>query len=654
MCGLAGFSGTSLPDAERRRVLGRMIGSIAHRGPDGQGFHVDAEGAALGHCRLSIIDIAGGDQPICNEDGTVWIAFNGEIFNYLELRADLLARGHVFRTHSDTEVIVHLYEERGPDCVEALNGDFAFAIWDGRARRLMLARDRMGVRPLFYAEHRGGLFFGSEAKALLAAGLPGEIDPVALDQIFTFWSPLPPRTIFRGINELPPAHLLLADDKGVSVRRYWSLDYPDAGEGSGASQSRERRLRDELAGLLADSTRIRLRADVPVGAYLSGGLDSSVITTLMKELVPERLRTYSVAFESGEFDESRFQDEMVQALGTTHKAVRIGAAEIGTMLPAVVRHAERPILRTAPAPLMALSRLVRDDGLKVVLTGEGADEALAGYDIFKEAKIRRFCAAQPDSARRSLLLKRLYPYLPRIQGQSQRYLETFFGFRADDAQDPLFSHLPRFRTTGGAKAFFSRSLRASLAGYDALADLREQLPAAFGSWHPLNQAQYLETAYLLPGYILSAQGDRMAMANGVEGRFPFLDHRLVEFAARIPPDLKLKVLREKHLLRESMKGRLPPSILNRTKQPYRAPDADAFAGPGAPAYAARLLDPAAIAGGGLFDPHAVAKLAAKHAGRGSLGTRESMALVGILTTALWQDAFASRAPAAANTMRASA
>ena len=639
MCGIAGFLGTSVPRAERLPLLRRMVAAIAHRGPDDQGFHLDDSGAGLGHARLSIIDLACGDQPMSNEDGTVWIAFNGEIFNYVELRADLIARGHVFRTHSDTEVIVHLYEEKGPGCVEALNGDFAFAIWDTRRRRLMLARDRMGVRPVFYTEQGGSLFFGSEVKALLAAGAPAELDPVALDQIFTFWSPLAPRTAFRGVSELPPAHLLLADARGVSVRRYWSLDYPDSSDQQAVTAGEERRLRDELAALLVDATRIRLRADVPVGAYLSGGLDSSVVTAIMNELAPDQLRTYSVSFESGEFDETPFQDEMVRALGTRHRSIRIGAADVAALFPAVVRHAERPILRTAPAPLLALSGLVHEDGLKVVLTGEGADEAFGGYDIFKEAKIRRFCARQPDSKFRPLLLKRLYPYMPRIQGQSQRYLEAFFGSRADDIHDPLFSHLPRFRTTAGGKAFFSAGLRTALRGYDALAELRDGLPPEFARWHPLNQGQYLETAHLLPGYILSAQGDRVAMANAVEGRFPFLDHRVVEFGARIPPSLKLKGLREKHLLRESMRWRLPPSILERTKQPYRAPDADAFAAPGAPAYAREMLRPPAVEAGGVFDPKAVGKLAAKLHERGSLGTREGMALVGIMSTALWQEAF---------------
>ena len=306
----------------------------------------------------------------------------------------------------------------------------------------------------------------------------------------------------------------------------------------------------------------------------------------------------------------------------------------------MVAHAEGPILRAAPAPLFLLARRTRAAGFKVVLTGEGADEIFAGYDIFKEAKLRRFCAREPGSRLRPLLLRRLYPYLPGLQGQSQKYLEAFFATGADELGDPLFSHLPRLRNTAAAKLFYSAEMRAELAGYDCLAELRESLPADFVRWHPLNQAQYLETAYLLPGYILSSQGDRMAMAHAVEGRFPFLDHRLVEFAARIPPALKIRGLREKHVLRAAMKDVLPPSIGARTKQPYRAPDAQSFLGREAPAYVSECLSNAALRHTGCFDPKAVEKLVAKcRAGR-AMGFRDNAAFVGILSTQLWHRAFA--------------
>src|SRR5581483_9175518 len=293
----------------------------------------------------------------------------------------------------------------------------------------------------------------------------------------------------------------------------------------------EAAIAEELETLLIDATRIRLRADVPVGAYLSGGFDSSATTALARLFPGAGLRTFSVAFESPEFDESEHQRRVVAALRTDHTSVRCTRADIAWRFPDVIRHTERPVLRTAPAPLYLLSRHVRSSGFKVVVTGEGADEVLGGYDIFKEAKVRRFWARRPASRWRPLLLSRLYPYLEGVQRQPQAYLQAFFGTGLESVDDPLFSHLPRFRLTARAKAFFSADLRAELRGYDAMAELRESLPPEFGAWHPLSQAQYLETAHLLPGYILSSQGDRVAMANAVEGRFPFLDHRVVDPAA---------------------------------------------------------------------------------------------------------------------------
>ncbi len=626
-----------------------MIGAIGHRGPDAQGIATFSN-AGFAHARLSIIDLASGQQPMKNADGTVHVTFNGEIFNYVELREELIARGHKFATSSDTEVILHLYEERGIDCVEAFNGDFAFAIWDSRKQCLMLARDRMGVRPLFYTKRDGVLYFASEVKSLLEVpGVVADLDPMALDQIFTFWVPIAPRTPFKNIHELPPGHILIAKGGQVTVRPYWQLTYPDAADAYAWDNRLEGDIAEELRALLFDATRIRLRSDVPVGAYLSGGLDSSIITAAVNRIRPDRLRTFSVTFESKEFDESAFQQDMVRALGTEHSSIPCTAADIGRSFPAVIRHGERPILRTAPAPLWRLADLAYSCGYKVVLTGEGADEVFAGYDIFKEAKIRRFCARQPQSAWRPLLLKRLYPYLPQLQSQSQRYLEAFFGAGAGALDDPLFSHLPRFKTTAGAKLFFSGDLRASLKGYDAMEDLRQHLPADFPRWHPLSQGQYLEAAHLLPGYILSSQGDRMAMAHAVEGRFPFLDHRVVEFASRIPPKLKIRGLREKHILREAFKQLLPQNIGNRTKQPYRAPDCQSFVGANAPSYVAQRLSAAEVKSAGIFDARAIGKLADKCRNQKIIGFRDNMAFVGALSTQLWHREFvkgASIAPEA--------
>jgi asparagine synthase (glutamine-hydrolysing) len=622
-----------------------MVGELRHRGPDGSGVYC-GEGVGLAHARLSIIDLTGGAQPMSNDEGSVWITFNGEIFNYVELRDELIARGCRFRTTSDTEVIIRLYEEHGPACVDHLNGDFAFAIWDESCHRLMLARDRMGVRPLYYTAYQNTLYFGSEVKALLKVpGVEAELDPIALDQIFTFWFPLAPRTIFKKVLELPPAHVLIAEEGNVSVMPYWRLQFPEADE-TGEDRRSEDEIADDVRALLFDATRIRLRADVPVGAYLSGGLDSSITAAMAAQHAPECLRTFSVRFDTAEFDETEFQLEMAQSLGTDHSSIFCRASDIAAAFPAVVRHAEQPVVRTAPAPLFLLSELVREEGFKVVLTGEGADEVFGGYDIFKEAKLRRFCARQPTSQRRPLLLKRLYPYLPKVQAQSGAYLKAFFATDPGQLNDPLFSHLPRFRSTAGAKIFFSAELRERLAGYDALDDLRASLPSDFVRWHPLSQAQYLETTHLLPGYLLSAQGDRMAMAHSVEGRFPFLDHRVVEFAARIPPRFKLRGLTEKHILRRATGDLLPRRVAERPKQPYRAPSAF-FAAPAA-VTVDRLLSVPVLGQTGLFNADSVARLLQKgRAGRAG-GFRDNAAIIGILSTQMWCDEFTSIGAGAAD------
>lgn len=624
----------------------RMANALTHRGPDESGVLVldqipgSPVSAGLSHARLSIVGLADGQQPMSSADGFLAISFNGEIFNYVELREEAIARGRRFRTGSDTEVILHLYEEMGLDCLELLNGDFAFAIWDGRRRQMVVARDRMGVRPVYHTMRDGVFYFASEVKSLLTVpGIEAEIDPIALDQIFTLWAPIAPRTPFRGIDELAPGHCMIVDADGIRNKPYWSLTFPD--HDAARDERSEEDVAEELAALLDDATRIRLRADVPVGAYLSGGLDSSIISALAAKHVPDRLRTFSVTFDSTEHDESAFQQEMVRALGTQHSSISCGDSDIATIFLEVIAYTERPVIRTAPAPLHLLSRLVRDEGFKVVLTGEGADEIFAGYDIFKEAAVRRFCARQPGSQMRPHLFRKLYPYLPGLQRQSPDYLAAFFGAGADSLDDPLFSHRPRLRGTAAAKLFYSGDLRATLGEYDATAEMASRLPADFKRWHPLHQGQYLETLFLLPGYILSSQGDRVAMAHGVEGRFPFLDHRLVEFASRIPPGMKLKGLREKHILRRAMGALLPEGIGSRVKQPYRAPDSESFSGTSEPAYLAEAFSEDAVGSLGLFNPKAVEKLLEKTRRQGVSGFRDNAAFVGILSTQLWQARFGS-------------
>lgn len=633
MCGIAGIvslTGTPVDTAP----LERMIHAIRHRGPDATGIHVAAGGAAgLAHARLSIIDLATGDQPMSNADGSTWISFNGEIFNYVELRADLVRAGRRFATQSDTEVILHLYDLYGEACVQHLNGDWAFAIWDARARTLFASRDRVGVRPLFYAQTPRHFVFASEIKAVLAhGGVGATLDLRALDEVFTFWAPVAPRTCFAQVKELPPGHCLSVRDGHLRTWRYWT---PDFGESTriGEDEAAQR-----LFELLADASRIRLRSDVPVGAYLSGGLDSSVITALVNGIAGTRLRTFSVTFDDADLDESQYQQAVVEQLQTEHQSIRCSYDDICAVFPDVVWHAEKPLLRAAPAPLFLLSRLVRDASFKVVLTGEGADEFLGGYDIFKEAKIRRFWARLPESQCRPLLLRKLYPYMPELRAQSDAYRKSFFRVGPQHIASPFFSHLPRWNVTARAKQFYSAELRAQLADDDVCADLQKQLPANYAHWTDLGRAQYLEAELLLPGYILSSQGDRMAMAHSVEGRFPFLDHRVIEFANGLPARLKLKVLQEKFLLRKATGHLVPPAVLRRPKQPYRAPDAgsffDAATGRARSQYVADLLSSSSVKEAGLFNPQAVGRLVEKARGGQLIGVGDNMALLGILSTQL--------------------
>lgn len=632
MCGIAGYHGGNFASEHGEDYLQRMVAALRHRGPDAEGTLI-RDDTGLAHTRLSIVGLADGAQPMTTQDKALTVSFNGEIFNYVELRDDLKARGHHFRTTLDTEVLLAAYEARGLDSLGDFNGDFAFALHDARTQTLVLARDRMGVRPLFYTEHDGALFFASEIKALLALpGMAAEIDPLALDQIFTLWCPIPPRTAFRGIYELPPGHVMILHDGQRTIRPWWRPSFPDRADMPAGGCMGDQV--EELRALLADATRIRLRADVPVGTYLSGGLDSSLISALAAQTVTQGLRTFSLTFRSAEHDESAWQRQMAATLGTEFDSVESTAAMIANRLPEVMGHVECPVLRTAPVPLHLLSERVRDRGMKVVLTGEGADEIFAGYDLFREARVRRFCARQPGSARRPLLFQRLYPYLPHLKQQSPDYLARFFAFGSEALDDPLYSHRPRFRSTAAAKLFFSADLKQAIGDYDAAADLADQLPADFRRWHPLHQAQYLETAFLLPGYILASQGDRVMMANAVEGRFPFLDHRVVAFAAGITPEAKLLGLREKHILKEAARGLVPAAIIDRSKQPYRAPASEVFAAPHTPAYLNDVLSSNRLAQGGLFNVQAVGRLKEKVLKGQTTGFRDNTAFIGVLSTEL--------------------
>lgn len=641
MCGIAGTAGRFANDDSIKTVMRSMIETLHHRGPDGYGFFYDS-GIAFAHARLAIIDLQTGDQPISNEDGSVTVIFNGEIFNFVELRAELERAGHRFSTRSDTEVIVHLYEDHGLEFVQRLNGQFAIALWDARLRRLILARDRVGIRPMFYSVVRGRIWFASEIKALLAA-LPeiGRLDPFGVTQALTFWSPVDPATAFQGVESLPAGTVLeFREGQPVQIQRFWDWDFADESEDPEPDVDA---IAAELRELLIDSVRLQLRADVPVGAYLSGGLDSSGIVSLIRSFTSAPLRTFSIAFEDSEFDESEHQRAMVDYLRTDHTTVRCENLDIGRAFPRLVYHAETPLVRTGPVPLMLLSARVRAEGYKVVLTGEGADEVFAGYDIFKEAKIRRFCARQPDSKMRSSLLRRLYPYLASSPVASAAFAKTFFSQGMEFIARPIFAHVPRWNTSRRACNFLSDEWRSATSKWDPLSWMDSQLPARVAQWSPLGRDQYVEAKTLLAGYLLSSQGDRVAMANSVEGRFPYLDHRVVEYAARLPSRLKLRVLQEKHILRLAFRGLLPDEILQRGKQPYRAPDSKCFfQGGQALDYVEDLLSAQRIRSAGYFDASSVGRLVDKcRAGR-AVGFADNQAFVGILSTMVIDELFVRR------------
>ncbi|MCX5708592.1 MAG: asparagine synthase (glutamine-hydrolyzing) [Candidatus Omnitrophica bacterium] len=629
MCGIAGIYNLNSDKGIDPLTLKRMIAIVAYRGPDEFGFYLDPK-IGLGHSRLSIIDLSGGQQPMHNEDKSLWVIFNGEIFNYIELREGLLARGHVFYTHSDTEVLLHLYEEKGPDFLKELNGQFAIALWDKRQESLLLARDRMGIRPLFYTQSEGKLLFASEIKSIFVdKKVKRELDPLGLDQLFTFWANIAPRTVFKDIRELPAAHYLVASRGKLIVKRYWDLEFSQI-------NSSEDECAERLLYLLKDSIRLRLRADVPVAAYLSGGIDSSLISSLVKKFYNSDLQTFSISFSDPDFDEGAFQLQMAEFIHTRHSQVKCSYFDIGGIMPEVVWHAEKPLIRTAPAPLFLLAKLVRENNIKVVLTGEGADEILGGYDLFREAKIRRFWARFPDSRLRPLLIRELYSYIPNWPRKTSAFLEGFYRKNLNPTDSWHYSHTPRWETAIKVKSLFSQELKSGFNGYDPVAEFDQCLPGNFRNWEALAQAQYIEIQTLLSGNLLSSQGDRMMMANSVEGRLPFLDYRLVEFAFNLPAKFKIKVLKEKYLLKKISREFLPLDIISRVKQAYRAPDSASFLRAGSLEYVNELLSAENLRDNAYFDPRAVTSLLGKCRAMESsqISARDNLAMVSVVTTLL--------------------
>ncbi|MCC6849193.1 MAG: asparagine synthase (glutamine-hydrolyzing) [Deltaproteobacteria bacterium] len=631
MCGIVGYfhetddAAARFDAARAPGVLESMLALMHHRGPDEAGYYHDAR-TGFGTARLSIIDLSTGQQPIPDATKRFWIAYNGELYNYKELRAELEALGHAFQSTSDTEVLLHAYMQWGVDALPRLNAAYACAIYDRAREELLLARDRYGKRPLFYVEVGGTLVFASEMKSFLAfPGARFEVDEAQLASIFTIWTPLPHQSGFVGIRQIPNGWYLKQRGAARTLAPYTTLDWPREGRFTGSSAEAIERTRD----VLSDAVRLRLRSDVEVATYLSGGLDSAITTQLALANGLSRVHSFSITFDDKEFDESSDQLELSRYLGTSHTALPVRRGDIARAFPAAIWHGEVPVFRTAFVPMFLLSRLVNEKGIKVVLTGEGSDESFLGYDIFKEAILREGFDPERDAEK----LRRLYPYLPHFNDANRKALASVFGQFAREKTPGLFSHELRFHNS----LFGLRLLRQSR---DGLADLKQYVAdndPVFGRLGLVERAQWLEWKTLLPGYLLSTQGDRMSMAHSVEGRCPFLDFRVVEWAARLPQELKLGPnMDEKWILKQAFPDTLPPSILTKPKQPYRAPDLSAFLGSADADYTEALFSEGELAKlpflNAAFCQQFLKKV--RSAPAGGISQRENQAFILLLSTAL--------------------
>ena len=573
-----------------------MTDAIAHRGPDADGFYV-GDGIGLGHRRLSIIDLATGDQPLANEDGSVWVVFNGEIYNFADVRADLEARGHRFRTHSDTEVIVHGYEEWGEAVVDRLRGMFAIALWDERRRRLMLVRDRLGVKPIYYCVTSSGVTFASEIKAVIEdPDVPRDWDPQSLDAYLALQYVPGPRTMYKAIWKLPPGHLLVAENGHVSLKRYWDLTFSGDGDAS-----REEEYLERLDALVTESVRLRLISDVPLGAFLSGGIDSSIVVAAMTSTSSTRVVTTSVGFDEQAFDELG-SARIVAEHFKTESHEKIVKPDIVDLLPRLAWHLDEPFADSSAVPTYYVSAAARED-VTVALSGDGGDELWAGYARHKverwEAKARGWLGASggrvagtlagrlPLALRGTRSLRHLA--LSPAEACARKHAYGLF----DDRRD----------------AIYSNGFAASVAGADPFAGFRAAYDAC-PSPDPLDRALYVDVKTYLVDDIMT-KVDKMSMAVSLEAREPLLDHKLLEFAATVPSSLKLKDGRSKYLLRRLLEKRLPKTIVDRPKHGFEAPIGEWLRGPLAPMVDALLLD-GRMKDRGVLDNRAVGRLWQEH------------------------------------------
>jgi asparagine synthase (glutamine-hydrolysing) len=586
-----------------------MIGAIAHRGPDDAGEFLD-DRVQIAAVRLSIVDLKGGHQPVSGCDDRTIAVQNGEIYNYAPLRAELRQRGHRILDTCDTSVLPHLYEELGPELVRRLRGMFAIALWDSAAGRLVLARDRLGIKPLYFARTPDYLLFGSEAKALLASGLvdPG-LDPDSIDDLFSLSYPCPPRSMFRDVFELRPGHLLVSSASGGpgAPKRYWRAPFRPRGEHlRGGREELEAEYRDRLQRTVYG----HLMSDVPVATYLSGGLDSSAISALVKEVTGDPPTTYSIGFSDERFDETTFSAQVARALGAPNERV-VCDESTALELPDMIWHTELPLQFPLALPMMRLSARARASGFPVVLTGEGADETLAGYDCFRIDRLRRLFDHAGLRAFRPLAYRRLYRWAGSPTGLAELLLDVEARPAAEIAREfggvyPSWYHLWQMLDLERTPLLAARGRRVRPT-WEAPSGWNELVRDDIAELHPVDAALALELETRLPSWILLI-GDRASMAHGVEARVPFLDHELVEFAVALPPSFKLRGLREKSVLRAAMAGRLPEAIRTRQKRPFYTPLAAWFFGDARPDYVEELLGERALREAGWFEPAVVARL----------------------------------------------
>jgi asparagine synthase (glutamine-hydrolysing) len=627
MCGICGVYQYGSGEPVSEHLLYEMLHIIRHRGPDDDGVYLD-KNLALGMRRLSIIDLASGKQPICNEDGSVVVVFNGEIYNYRELTEELRQRGHTFATASDTEVIVHLYEEFGEDCVHKLRGMFAFALWDVRRRRLFLARDRLGIKPLYYTQVGERLVFGSEIKAILQhSEVQARLDLEGLSNFLSFKYVPAPQTMFAGIFALPPGHVLACDRHGITVRSYWDLSFAQMAPDSQNGQGSEEDYAEQLETLLRESVNLHLMSDVPFGAFLSGGVDSSTIVALMSQFLNEPVKTFSVGFEGDAeaYSELPYARLVAEQYETDHHEIFIRPHDLIDLTEKVIWHLDQPIADQASLANYMVAELASRH-VKMVLTGEGGDELFAGYARYAGEQLSLLFRSIPGPFR-SLALA-ASAHIPGLR----RPKIALYALCQTDEVTRLTNWFPLFNREMKA-ALLSDGFKGMLNGASADRVFAEQL-ARTDAIDPLSRMLYVDTKLWLPDDLL-ARGDKTSMAVSVEARVPLLDHKLVEFAASLPPHLKLRRLTRKYLLKKVSRAWLPSRIIDRKKEGFPMPVSVWFRKE-AHAWVRDILSSTAIQRRGLFNPNYVEKLLCEHeagfADHGSL-------LWGLLSVELWHQRF---------------